>query len=98
MSNSKIIILAEIPVKPEYLEEVTVLSAAALKPTLEEPGCEAFYQTAKAGDPNTLVFFEVFTSQEALDLHMEASYTKTFFEGVQGKVAGKPVSTILTEI
>ena len=98
MSNSKIIILAEIPVKPEYLEEVKALSAAALKPTLEEPGCEAFYQTTKGDDLNTLVLFEVFTSQEALDLHMEASYTKTFFDGVQGKVAVKPVSMILEQL
>lgn len=98
MSQFKIIVLAEITVKPEYLEEVKALSAATLKPTLEEPGCETFYQTVKADDPNTLVFFEVFLSQEALDYHMEANYTKTFFAGVDGKVAGKPVTTILQQL
>jgi quinol monooxygenase YgiN len=98
MNNTKIIVLAEIPVRPEHLEEVKTLAAATLKPTMEEPGCEAFYQTAKADDPNTLVLFEVFNSKEALDLHMEASYTKTFFADVQSKVAGKPVSTILQQL
>lgn len=98
MSNSKIIVLAELFVKPEHLEEVKALSAATLKPTLEEPGCEAFYQTTKADDANTLVFFEVFSSQEALDLHLEADYTKAFFAGLQGKAAGKPVSTILQHL
>ena len=98
MSSSKYIILAEVPVKPEYLEEVKVLSSVTLKPTLEEPGCEAFYQTIKMDDLNTLVFFEVFTSKEAFDLHMEADYTKAFFAGVKDKVSGKPVSIILQQL
>lgn len=98
MSNSKIIIHAEIPVKPEHFEEIKTLSLATLKPTLQEPGCEVFYQTVKADDPYTLVFFEVFSSKEALDLHMEADYTKAFFEGLKDKVAGKPVSTILKQL
>lgn len=98
MSNSKIIILAEIPVKPEHLDEVIQLSAETLEPTLKEPGCEAFYQTVKMDEPNTLVFFEVFTSQDALDLHMQADYTKAFFSAVKDRVAGKPVSRILQEL
>ena len=98
MSNTKIIVLAEVPVKPEYLEEVKALSAATLKPTLDEPGCETFYQTTKADEPNTLVFFEVFTSQEALDRHMAADYTKAFFAGVKDRLAGTPVSTILQQL
>lgn len=98
MSHSKIIIHAEIPVKPEFLEEVKALSAATLKPTLEEAGCEVFYQTVKADEPNTLVFFEVFSSQDALDLHMEADYTKVFFAGVKDKLSAKPISTILRQL
>lgn len=98
MSNSKVIVLAEVPVLPEHLEEVKAISAEALIPTLKEPGCETFYQTSKKDDPNTLVFFEVFESKSALDLHMEADYTRIFFAGIQGKLAGKPVSTILSEL
>ena len=98
MSHSKIIVLAEAPIKPEHLGEVKMMSTATLKSTLKEPGCEAFYQTVKADDPNTLVFFEVFTSKEAFDLHMEADYTKAFFAGIQDKVAGKPVSIILKQL
>jgi quinol monooxygenase YgiN len=97
MRNSKMIILAEIPVKPEYLEEVKQLSADTLEPTLKEPGCETFYQTVKEGEPDTLVFFEVFASKEALDLHMQADYTQSFFAAVKDKVSGKPVSTLLQQ-
>lgn len=98
MANTKVIVLAEIPVKPEHLETVKALSAATLVPTLKEAGVEVFYQTVKHDDPHTLVFFEVFKSQEALEDHLAADYTKTFFAGVKDKVAGKPVSTILKEL
>ncbi|MCX2574055.1 putative quinol monooxygenase [Pedobacter sandarakinus] len=98
MANSKVIVLAEVPVLPEFLEAVKACSAATLIPTLKEAGCEVFYQTVKNDDPNTLIFFEVFTSKAALDFHMEADYTKEFFANVQGKLAGKPVSTILSEL
>jgi quinol monooxygenase YgiN len=98
MANEKVIVLAEIPVKPEHLERVKALSAATLVPTLEEAGVEVFYQTVKQDDPNTLVFFEVFKSQQALDDHLAADYTQAFFAGVKDKVAGKPVSTILKEL
>lgn len=98
MENTKVILLAEVPVLPEFLEEIKALSAATLKPTLKEPGCEVFYQTSKKDDPNTLVFFEVFASSEALDFHMQADYTNAFFAGVQGKLAGKPITIHLNEL
>lgn len=96
MANSKVIVLAELPVLPEHLEIVKAISAETLIPTLKEAGCEAFYQTAKKDEPNTLVFFEVFKSKAALDLHMEADYTKKFFAAVKDKLAGKPVSVLLS--
>ena len=95
MSSSKIILLAEVPIQPEYLDEIKALCTATLIPTLAEPGCEAFYQTTKLNDPATLVFFEIFASQEAIDRHMDALYTKAFFAGIQGKLAGPPVTTRL---
>ena len=98
MANLKVIVLAEIPVKPEFLDEVKAISAKTLVPTLEEIGVEVFYQTVKKEDPNTLIFFEVFKSQQALDEHLAAAYTREFFAAVKDKVSGKPVSTILSEL
>ncbi len=98
MSNSKVIVLAEIPVKPEFLEDVKAISAKSLIPTLKEEGVEFFYQTVKNDEPNTLVFFEVFRSQKALDEHLAADYTKEFFATVKDKLSGKPLSSILSEL
>ncbi|RBQ11769.1 putative quinol monooxygenase [Pedobacter miscanthi] len=98
MTNTKVIVLAELPVFPQYLKEIKALSAKSLIPTLKEAGCEAFYQTYKIGAPDTLVFFEVFKSKKALDIHMNAEHTKKFFEGIKGKLSAMPVSTVLSEI
>lgn len=98
MSSSRIILHVEVPILPAYLDEVKVLCAATLVPTLAEPGCEAFYQTTKQNDLTTLVFFEVFVSQEAIDWHMDAPYTKAFFAGIQGKLAGPPITTRLQDL
>ncbi|HEY0175693.1 MAG TPA: antibiotic biosynthesis monooxygenase [Pedobacter sp.] len=97
MNNSKIILLVEIPVLPQFMEEVKTLSVTQLVPTLQEPGCEMLYQTVKTNDPNTLIFFEVFSSQATYDLHMGADYTKVFFSGLDGKLAGKPIVTHLQD-
>lgn len=98
MSDPKIILLVEVPVKADSLEDVKALCARTLVPTLAEPGCEAFYQTSRPDDPTTLVFFEVFVSQLALNQHLEAPYTKAFFAGIQDKLAGKPISTTLQSL
>lgn len=97
-NDDRYIILAEIPVQPAYLDYIKSLATSTLKPTLEEAGCEAFYQTARSDDPNSLVFFEVFHSKEAHDLHLKADHTRAFFAGVQDKTSGKPIITFLSQL
>jgi quinol monooxygenase YgiN len=45
-----------------------------------------------------LIFFEVFSSEAANQLHLDAPYTKEFFAGVQGKLAKKPTMTLLHQL
>lgn len=98
METQKFMLLAEVTVLPEYLAEITALAKATLIPTLEEPGCEIFVQTAKQDDPNTLIFFEVFSSEAANQLHLDQPYTQAFFASVQGKLAKKPTMTLLHQL
>ena len=60
----------------------------ALVPTLQEPGCEALYETERKDDPHKLVFFEVFSSAAAHEFHLEQDYTKRMFASLDGKVSG----------
>ena len=70
MEDKKIYLLAELTIRPEFLEEVKALLEEALIPTLQEPGCEALYETGRKDDPHTLVFFEVFSSAAAHEFHL----------------------------
>jgi quinol monooxygenase YgiN len=62
IEDKKIYLLAELTILPGFLEEVKAILKEALIPTLQEPGCEALYETGRKDDPHRLVFFEVFSS------------------------------------
>ena len=95
MSDQKIYLLAEVTVLPEFMDDVRAILAEALAPTLKEPGCEAMIQTSRADDPHKLVFFEIFSSLEAHQWHLELDYTKKLFASREGKLAEEAVITSL---
>jgi quinol monooxygenase YgiN len=63
MDNRKIYLLAELTVLPEFLDEVKAALAEALIPTLQEPGCEALFETSREDNPHKLVFLRSFLLQ-----------------------------------
>ena len=79
MEDKKIYLLAELTIRPGFLQQVKAILAEALIPTLQEPGCEALYETGRKDDPHKLVFFEVFSSAEAHEFHLQQDYTKRMF-------------------
>jgi len=95
MTDGKLYLLAEFQVKPEVLQETKAIFAGLLPTVLEEPGCEAMYTTSIADDPNRLVFFEIFASQEAHDLHMAQPYTHQLAKDLEGKLLEPPKITRL---
>ncbi len=98
MEDQRIYLLAESTVLPGFLEEVRAILKDALIPTLQEPGCEALYETGRKEDPNKLVFFEVFSSVKAHEWHLEQDYTKRMFASLEGKMAGPPTFTKLSAL
>src|SRR5437667_10313025 len=79
MKDKKVYLLAEFTILPGFLEEVKAVFKEALIPTLQEPGCEALYETGRKDDPHKFVFFEVFSSAAAHAFHLEQDYTKRMF-------------------
>jgi hypothetical protein len=66
MENRKIYLLAELIVRPEFLDAVKAIAKEALIPALQEPGCEALFQTSREDDRHKLVFFRgLFISRSA---------------------------------
>jgi quinol monooxygenase YgiN len=95
MDNEKLYLLYEFTVPPESLKEVKAVFAEALPLALKEPGCEAMHPTSIDGEPNKLVFFEIFSSEDAHKFHMEQAYTKKLFAALDGKLTAPPVVTRL---
>jgi quinol monooxygenase YgiN len=94
MEDDRICLLAELTVLPGFLEEVKSIFNEALIPTLQEPGCEALYETGREDDPHKLVFFEVFASAAAHEFHLEQDYTKRMSASLNGKVSGATLTKL----
>lgn len=86
MKDERLYLLAEILVKPEALEETKAIFTRLLPTVLQEQGCEAMYTTTVEGDPNKLVFFEIFSSEEAHRFHMAQTYTHQLGADLEGKL------------
>lgn len=95
MKDQKIYLLAELTVRPEFLDDVKAVLEEALIPTLQEPGCEAMIETSREDDPYKLVFFEIFSSQAAHRFHLEQDYTKRMFAALEGMQAEPSTMTRL---
>ena len=98
MPNQKVILLAQAEVRPEYRDEIIAVAKATLERTLLERGCETFYQTAVEDDPNKLVFFEVFLSEQDHEIHLSQDYAKQFFATLDGKLVAPPTFTRLSSL
>ena len=98
MEDRKIYLLAELTIRPGFLQEVKAILAEALIPTLQEPGCEALYETGRKDDPHKLVFFEVFSSAAAHEFHLQQDYTKRAFALLEGKTSEAPTLTALSAL
>ncbi len=86
MKDGKLYLLAEILVKPEALDEVKSIFARLLPTVLAEQGCEAMHTTTVEDDANKLVFFEIFSSEEAHRFHMAQAYTHLLGADLEGKL------------
>src|SRR5438105_5759925 len=98
MEYPKIYLLAELTIAPGFLEEVKAILKEALISILQEPGCEALYETGRKDDPHKLVFFEVFSSAAAHEFHLEQNYIKRMFASLDGKMSGVPTITNLNAL
>jgi quinol monooxygenase YgiN len=98
MQNRKVYLLAELTVLPEFLDDLKAILKEAFIPTLQEPGCEALFETSREASPHKLVFFEVFSSPAAHRFHLEQDYTKRFLAALEGRLAEPPILTHLNAL
>ena len=99
IQHKRIYLLAEFTILPGFLKEGKATLKEALIPALQEPGCEALYETRRNDDPNRLVFFEVSSSAVAHEFRLaQEDYTKRVFASLDGNVSGVPTLTKLSSL
>lgn len=98
MTNPKVIMLIEVKIQPQRRDELIKAARQYLPLVRAEPGVEAFYLTARPDDPNALVFYEVYKSLAAQDLHLQQEFTKTFLATLTSAQAGDRVRTKLVAV
>jgi imidazolonepropionase-like amidohydrolase/quinol monooxygenase YgiN len=98
-ATGKITMVATISIFPGSEGDVLRAATAVQQATKREAGCETFAFNTRKDDPSTIVFWEVFTSQAALDAHRASPHTQQFLAALKGKVQGDgPAITFLNQL
>ena len=76
---NKFVLIVEFQVKPESLaqfkQQIEVNARASVR---DEAGCRQFDVLCGNEDPNKIVLYEVYDSEDAFKSHMGMSHTQTF--------------------
>ena len=98
MPNEKVIMLIEAKILPQRRNELVEAARQYLPQVRSEPGVEAFYLSAREDDPNTFVFYEIYKSKAAQDIHLQQDFTKKFLATLKSAQAADRVRTKLLEL
>ncbi len=83
----QIVVVATIEVKPEYTQEViTFLNKGLIEKSRAEVGNLQYDLHQVKENKNTLVFVELWASQQAIDEHNASDHFQAFVQYIEGKV------------
>jgi quinol monooxygenase YgiN len=97
MIEKRVTVLARIKAKEGMEENVRRELLALIAPSRSEKGCINYDLHQSVEDESVFIFYENWTSKEALDAHMEMPYLNAFDEKVEGMLA-EPVEISLWEM
>jgi quinol monooxygenase YgiN len=66
---------------PEDRSEIAEILRALTPASREEPGCVTYIPHAVYGDPDTVVIYEQYKDQEALEAHQQTAHFKRYAVG-----------------
>ncbi|WP_426670127.1 putative quinol monooxygenase [Mucilaginibacter sp. McL0603] len=90
----KLILIANINILPGFEDEVKKAAIALAAETRQETGSESFLIHTRNDSPQTIVFYEIYHSQEAFQQHKTFAYSEKFFEFVNGKIKDDKIEVI----
>jgi len=97
MAAKNLTVVAMIKAKEGTVEKTKQALEALVAPTRAEEGCIHFDFYESKDDKGLFMFFESWTSREALDKHMQAPHIKAF-GGKAGDLLAEPIKAFFWEI
>lgn len=91
-----IYIRATLMVKPEARDTLIEAARPCMEATLQEAGCQEYELHASITDPNKLVFFEAWDSEDCLEPHRKSDHMKAFGRVAASCLAAAPRIEIIT--
>ena len=92
-------LIATFHILPGFEKEVKKALGTMQMASRKEPGCEQFAPYTQKDSPQTVVIYEVYSSDEAFHAHIASSHAKAFFEFVKGRIVNDKIETVfLTDL
>ncbi len=92
--NENLVVLAEMAAQPGKAEDLKQQLMRLVEPTRKEEGCLRYDLHAGLSDGERFLFYEIWTSQEALDRHMQTPHFLEF-KGAADKLLAAPPRVVL---
>lgn len=83
-----IVIAGKVAVRPERREDAVRAALAMAQATRREEGCISYGFSSDLADPNTILVFEEWASEEALARHFQTEHMKVFRAELPSLLAG----------
>jgi len=85
MSTDAVILTAMVKANPGQEDAVRAVLLALVEPTRKEPGCLCYNLHQSKSDKAQFMFYEIWTSKEALDVHMKMPYLTSLGEKLKDR-------------
>lgn len=92
---SRFAIIVTIKLQPGKAEEFKPhILANAEAAVRDEPDCHLFHVMQAEDDPDTFIFYEVYTDAASLEVHRQQPHFKKFYEDANHMVADRAVQRV----
>jgi quinol monooxygenase YgiN len=88
--SDKIAVFVTITAKPGKGDEVAEALATMFGPVESEEGTEVYALHRKQGDPDTILFYELYSNADSLGAHGTSEALKAVGAGLRDLVTGRP--------
>ena len=88
---SKLVVVAKVVAKKEFLPSVKNSLLNLIAPTREETGCIDYTLHQDIDDPSVFVFYETWENLSSLENHLESDHYQAHARNVKGMIDDKEV-------